>query len=46
MYVRFGQVDLDEPKRHVQVIRIVCVPIFGWFDDVLTNIGNRILKCI
>lgn len=43
--MRLGQVDLEEAKHHVQVIRIVRVPVFGWFDDVITSIGMRPLKC-
>ena len=44
--MRFGQVDLNKAKHHVHMIWIVLVSVFGWFDDIVTNIGMRSLKCI
>lgn len=44
--MRFCHVNLYETEHHVRMIRIVVVPVFGWFDDVVTDIGVCFLKYV
>lgn len=43
MQVRFGQINLYEAEHHVQIIRIVVVPVSRWLDDIATSVGVRFL---